>query len=211
LALGLLLLYVPAVGFITFASFEKTQAPEILFFTGFLMGCFLQGLRICVPLFHLWSGVSNFLIFTARSSFAGQFLCALSFFFAALFSSDEQTLTADRNFYIMTASSVVFAVFIPVNVLELDTRFMPHFGFAPTTTAIHIVLYAVSGAVFYINGKTHENGYYAALFPAYTALCSGYFLLTFTDCYLFLTAGAALFLWGTSKYLKSVHRYYIWR
>ncbi|MBO4404755.1 MAG: hypothetical protein J5780_05425, partial [Treponema sp.] len=53
--------YVPLMLTIIYRLFEKTQAMEIIFYSVFLLGCFLEETRIFMPLSGLWQTYTFFL------------------------------------------------------------------------------------------------------------------------------------------------------
>ncbi|MDR1748296.1 MAG: hypothetical protein LBR47_04485, partial [Spirochaetaceae bacterium] len=70
-------IYTPAALFFLYYQFEKTQAAEIIFFTGFLLACQLEGLRILIPLFRLGSIYPGLLLTVCRVVFFARTFAAL--------------------------------------------------------------------------------------------------------------------------------------
>lgn len=104
----------PALSIAIFKGFEKTPSLEILFFSGFIISCVTESARILLPLFGFWKTNSLFLIYIGRIVAAGRFLAPMSLFFATVFSSAEELQNAERNIFILLASTCALQCPMPL-------------------------------------------------------------------------------------------------
>ena len=203
-AIATLALYTPVVSTVVRYVFEKTQSPEILYFTGFLTGCMVETFRLCIPLFNLWGGYSDFIIFTGKLVLAGRILAGMSLLFSAIFSSDDKIQEADKNLVIAIAISVALAAATAVDTRTILPSIMVQTSYHSILMFVRIFLAVMTALAFMLSGKIKTMISYILLF-------AGYMCLTLSDT-LFLTAlGLLLFGIGTKVYLQQLHNYYLWK
>lgn len=210
-SLILLMLFVPASGIFLISTFEKTQSPEVIYYAGFLAGCFLQTIRLSIPLFDLWIGYSSFLVFTARANFAGQIICALCLWFASFFSDEDSVQEADRNLAIALATAVLFSLFIPVNPATLNSAFLLSSGYKFLFELIFIILFLVSFFAFIIRGKQRNMISCMRIAVLFLVFFTGYRILSLSDSLFTLITGAGLLYTGSFLFLNTLHKYYLWK
>lgn len=211
LSLIFVLLFVPSSGFFLLRTFEKTQSPEVIYYAGFLAGCFLQTVRISIPLFNLWIGYSSFLVFTARAAIAGQIICALCLWFASFFSDEDSVQEADRNLAIAAATAVLFALFIPVNPSTLNSAFLLSTGYTYIFNIIYVILFLVSFFAFIIRGKERNMVSSVRIAILFLVFFTGYRILAVSDSLFFLILGSILLYSGSFLFLNTLHKYYLWK
>lgn len=210
-SLILLMLFVPASGIFLISTFEKTQSPEVIYYAGFLAGCFLQTIRLSIPLFDLWIGYSSFLVFTARANFAGQIICALCLWFASFFSDEDSVQEADRNLAIALATAVLFSLFIPVNPATLNSAFLLSSGYKFLFELIFIILFLVSFFAFIIRGKQRNMISCMRIAVLFLVFFTGYRVLSLSDSLFTLITGSGLLYTGSFLFLNTLHKYYLWK
>lgn len=207
----ILLMYVLLASIIIRRTFEKTQSPEIIYFSLFLVGIFLQCMRLCVPIFHLWQGYNNFFVLISRIYFTGQSLTAGSFLFSALFSSDNQVQDADRNLYILCTVAVILASLIPVKTDIIYANFLPQIGFQSTCSVILYVIVIITALILFFFGRTKAEYRHTFISAGFLMIMTGYKTLCAADSFAACAIGAVLLAAGTYAYLISIHRYYLWK
>lgn len=210
-SLILLMLFVPASGIFLISTFEKTQSPEVIYYAGFLAGCFLQTIRLSIPLFDLWIGYSSFLVFTARANFAGQIICALCLWFSSFFSDEDSVQEADRNLAIALATAVLFSLFIPVNPATLNSAFLLSSGYKFLFELIFIILFLVSFFAFIIRGKQRNMISCMRIAVLFLVFFTGYRILSLSDSLFTLITGSGLLYTGSFLFLNTLHKYYLWK
>lgn len=205
------LISIAFLGFYSFSSslfvrysFEKTQSPEIIFFFGFLIGCFFELFRLLIPLFNLWNSFSTLVIFIGKITFAGRFISYFCFLFSALFSTEVQNQQIEKNLLVIFLLSCIFSNFIPISTNKIMPSISPAYGFEKLFILIILTLLFITFVtLLFINKKDYSF--------SYIFVTLGYTILIFS-CNLFFTfLGIILLSLGTSRYLKNIHNYYLWR
>ena len=109
-------------------EFEKTQSTEVIFFALFLIGCFAETVRLCVPLFNLWHELSAFLLFTGRTVLFARTLAPTALLFDAIFSGTEARQHVERNLVILIMVSVMISMLMPLNTAIVLPNFCIKLG-----------------------------------------------------------------------------------
>ncbi|MCR4940497.1 MAG: hypothetical protein K5930_10400 [Treponemataceae bacterium] len=203
-AVAILAIYTPLTCMIITYVFEKTQSPEILYFLGFLAGCMFEPLRLCIPLFNLWDGYSDFLIYIGKFVFAGRILAVLSLLFSSVFSADDKIQEADRNIVIALAISFILASAVAIDTRTILPSIMVRTSFHQILYIMFFFLAAVTVFAFLFNRKIKTM-------IAYILLFSGYVCLTLTSSIFPVATGLILISTGTIFYFKVLHTYYLWK
>lgn len=211
LSIFVLFLSVPVMLFIIQTYFQTTQASEIIFYYGFLIACFAEGIRLITPLFDVANSFSLGFIFLSRLLFMGRILGPLCFLFCALLSSHKMIQDQGSNFFLMIAIPCVFATIVPVNTAFISTTFEPTYGFAGTFAIARVTLIFVSWLSFYIESHNQNAPELKTLANNFVIMISGYLTLTISDNYYLLVTGTGLYIWGTYIYAKILHKMYMWK
>ncbi|MDR2898387.1 MAG: hypothetical protein LBU99_06175 [Spirochaetaceae bacterium] len=204
-------IYTPAALFFLYYQFEKTQAVEVIFFTGFLFACQLEGLRILIPLFGLEQTYPELLLTVCRVVFFARTFAILCFLFTSLFSASGLFQQAGKNIYFLIAVAILFSSLMPLNTERIASTFMVTYGYAHTYMIIRFVLFAVSILAFIITGKHRGLTEYTKAAYAGVVLLLGYGLLICTDNWVFLGAGTLLLTVGSRFFMRYIHKYYLWQ
>ncbi len=204
-------IYASAALFFLYYQFEKTQAAEITFFTGFLLACQLEGLRVLIPLFGLGTIYPGLLLTICRVVFFARTLGILCFLFTAIFSASGLFQQAGKNIYVLAAAAILLASIIPLNTVNVTSTFMVTYGYSETYMVIRFLLLAVSILAFFITGKYRRIHEYVSASYAGIVLLAGYGLLICCDNWAFLGAGTILLAGGSRFFLKYIHKYYLWQ
>ena len=210
LSFPVLILYVPVCFYLLVRFFENTQTSEIIFFTGFLIACLAEAARFVTICLGLWQTFSNSLVFAGNIVLFGRTLAPLSFLCAALLSETSQRQDIERNYVIMITVSVVFAAIIPMNTARIASTGLVTEGFMKLINILRFLLLLTATASFLIHGIKKSNIEYKRLAASSCLLIFGYSLLVSCDSFLFLILGTLALYAGTFKYLKFLHKMYMW-
>lgn len=195
----------PALSIAIFKGFEKTPSLEILFFSGFIISCVTESARILLPLFGFWKTNSLFLIYIGRIVAAGRFLAPMSLFFATVFSSAEELQNAERNIFILLASTCAFGFFYPMDTTITTSTCTVLWGFRKFFAVIRVFIVVVT--IFSVLAEAYTKGIKGIYIKAFgiVVLAAGYGLLCNTDCWLEFFIAIILYVSGCFLYLKTVH------
>lgn len=207
----ILLIFVPTISYISLRIFEKTQAPEAIYFDVFILGVFFTSLQILIHIFSLENSLSLLHLTISKTAFAGQIAVLLSFLFSSIFSNDDQIQIAEKNFYIILIISFFLSNFIPLNLANKSENILTALGFSKQFTfLLPISILCTFFSFLFYNPKQGKKKNYAIPI-AYLMLITGFFILCFSISFIFMVIGSILFFWGTLIYLRTIHDYYLYR
>lgn len=210
-AISLITIFAPLMTFHIVKLFENTQSSEVIFFIGFLAGCLCEGVRFLTPLFGLWSTFSTLLFFCGRITFIGRILCPLSFVFAAIASSVEQRQDIERNIMILITICVVFALIVPINTARISSSGAVTWGYPKLIFISRIVFVMIAFFSFWVIAIRQNTPEYKKISIYMLILLIGHAFLVTADNYFFIILGLPLIVWGSNKYLRTLHSLYMWR
>ncbi|HAM78701.1 MAG TPA: hypothetical protein DCP61_05935 [Treponema sp.] len=193
-----------------YLMFEKTQAVEISYFSGFLIGCCFEGARLLISVKDFQPS-SWTVIFMARIVLSGRILCPISLLFAALLRENEQRQNFERNFLIMIIISAFAGLTLPMNSLNHSTTstiFCGCRGILIIYVAVVVILTLLTLFMHYMQSKSNNS---ALILASFAVMTLGYLILCNEDNYIALTVGVALFASGSMGYLKGIHSSYLWK
>lgn len=211
ISITLFIVYVPIGMFVLLSGFEKTQSIEVIYFSGFLIGCFTEGIRIILPLFGLWKTYTSLFIFTGRLVFAGRVLASLSLLFAAIFSETEQRQNVERNYIVLIVVSALLGMLTPLDTASIVSTCTVKWGYAKMFNAMRLLIFICTMITTVINAITKDSVELKENAVGYALLLSGYSLLLAADNYFILIIATILFGIGNVLYLRSIHTLYLWR
>lgn len=208
----ILTIFTSATICIIYINFEKTQAPEIIYFCFFLIGCIIETTRIWFPIYNLWKNFSIIYIVASRILFFGRMLSTLSLTFLVLFSINQNIQqNENKNCLIITAAAAVFSTLIPVDTITIPSNCAVRFGYEKMFLGICIFCFVAA----YVSMRLYATSIYSKEYKkaslGYFFLSFGYLFLTQTDCFVILFLGATFFIGGTIIFLRNLHRYHIWK
>lgn len=206
----ILLLYVPLCFYLLIRFFENTQTSEIIFFTGFLIACMTESARFLTLCLGLWQSFSNTLIFAGKIVLFGRTLAPLSFLCAAILSETEQRQDMERNYIILFTVAIVFAAVIPMNTARIASTALVTEGFMTLINVTRFLIFVTMILSFLVQGIKKNSMEYMHLASSCFILILGYTMLVSCDNFVFLGLGTAGLFIGTYRYLKFIHKMYMW-
>lgn len=190
--------------------FGKKLPLEVVFFSGFLLGCLCEASRLVVISTGLWQAFSDRLLMLSRVQTFGRTLAPTSFLFAALMSEPSQRQSAARHFLTLLSASMIVAVVTPMNTSLITSTGAVVPSFAPMFDALRISAAAMAAAAFLHSARSREQGAYTKMAAAFAALSAGYAALLCADNFALLAAGIVMVGAGIPRYLLAVHELYVW-
>lgn len=206
----ILLLYVPLCFYMLLRFFENTQTSEIIFFTGFLVACMTESARFLTLCLGLWQTFSNMLILAGKIVLFGRTLAPLSFLCAAILSETDQRQDMERNYIILFTVAIVFAAVIPMNTARITSTALVTEGFMGLINATRFLIFGTMIISFLVQGIKKNSMEYMHLASSCCVLILGYTMLVSCDNFVFLILGTAGLSIGTFRYLKFIHKMYMW-
>lgn len=204
----IMLLYICVTTMIIYHSFEKTQAPDIVFFLLFLFACLCDTSRLLVPAFHLSNTFSLFLLKVGNFHLFARLLAPLALMGNTVLSTEDFRQNTDRNAIILVIISMFFAELIPLNTSVILPNFCISYGYEKAIRSFSFLTCTVSAiSLFRTNQK---NDYKQIMTIGYILLCLGYTIIFYCYSITALTFGVLLLASGTYLYLNEVHKHYLW-
>ena len=191
-------------------SFEKTQAPEILFFAFFGFSFCGEAFRIMVPLakIHEWSPAV--VVYAARAIEFARFFGTLSLLAAGVYANGIDFQKHGRGLIIIALAALTIAAGIPVDGLSYDSSFGPLSGYRVMIDLAEFTIAVIAGLSFLVAAYTKSaREFYSASFGIFLVII-GRDLLLRGDSWAAIPAGGALLIGGTWLFAVKVHRYYLW-
>lgn len=207
-----LVLYMAVAICLVYVNFEKTQSAEIIYFALFLVGTMLEGIRIWLPAYNIWTTFSSVYILLGRFLFFGRMLATLALIFLVLLSINQNAhQEAERNTLIIATTAGVFAWIVPVDTMTIPSNCAVRFGYERLFIALSSMCFAAAFVAMRNQSRSVDSREYRTASNGYITLIAGYLMLTQADSILSLGAGTLLLVLGTVVFLSNLHRYYMWK
>jgi hypothetical protein len=211
LSILLLMLYAPITGVFLFFNFEKTHSAEILYFTGFLLGCFLESARLLIPLFDLWNSHSSLLITSTRITFFGELFAMLCLLVIGINNSFLEAQDSAQTTLLLIIASLFLTMLLPVNTTFIASTMRVKTGFTKTIYIIRILFILASSICFYVTASKIKSKELQQASVSFLILLIGYIIEISADS-LFLCAIGFIFMSiFTAKFVIKLHNYYMWK
>jgi len=204
-------IYVPLAVFFIVRFFGKTQSTEIIFFILFLTGVLFESLRFYMISKGLWITFSDKLISIGKLILFGRTLVSLSFLFAALMSQSNQRQGIVRNLFIITAFSIIISILTPLNTSRILSTGMIEIGFSRMYSIFKLLIVLVTIVAFNNNAHRQDKVGFTWISVSFFSIITGYTILIHSDCFLLLSLGIVFLIFGTLKYLVTIHEIYLWK
>ena len=198
--------------YILYVNFEKTQVPEIIYFTGFLIGCGIEGIRIILPAINIWADFSNLYVFTGKFIFFGRFIAIINLIIMAILSTKEDNQQfSDQSLIIICAAAALLANTIPIDTITIPSNCSINFGFEKMYLVLSSICIAIGFITMLLLNQNLGSPEYKKCAIGFLLLSFGYIFLTQGDCFIVIFIGVTLLLLGTFEFLWNLHKFYIWK
>ena len=208
IGLFILLAYICVATLIIYHSFEKTQAPDIVFFLLYLVACLCDTSRLLVPVFQISGTYSLFLLKVGNFHLFARLLAPMALMGTTVLSTEDFRQNTDRNCIIIIIIAMFFAEMIPLNTAIILPNFCISYGYVKAIRAFCLLTCAVSAVSLFCTNR--KNEYRQIMTIGYVLLCIGYSLIFYCYNIASLAAGTLLLGGGTYLYLNEVHKHYLW-
>lgn len=190
--------------------FEKTQAPEIIFFAFFALSMAVEGLRCSVPLTLVREWPPAIADVASRGITFGRLFGSLALFTASVYANGIEFQKHGRVLLMIGIAALAVATGLPVDGQSYDTSFMPTSGYRSMMTTAEASIAVISVASFLVAGYTRSAREYSLAAVGVSLVFVGRELLVKGDSWVTMPAGVALLAAGTWITAAQTHRYYMW-
>jgi len=192
-------------------TFSKTLAPELFFFTIFILTFSFEMFRLLFLYFDIRSYPFIFGIIVTRIVHFGRFLRIFSIFTAGLFACSLSNPKTGIYLGIGILLALGYAIGIPVDAAESTGTLLYGVGIAHYTRVIFAIGEVLSVINFILAGiLKNTREYYFMAIAFFITLAGGTMLIAFPQRLLFLAIGVPLLLAGTILFGKRSHELYLW-
>lgn len=203
--------YIGVCSLLLIKYFEKTHAPEIVYFTTFLTYMLVESSRLFIPALELWKGNYFLLIIVSKLVF----FCRLTGFSimlcGAALSGTKSEMQDSSSRFAITALAVLTACSVPVDTLKIFSTWVIPSAYYTLFLVIRILFAATTSISFWITSWKNEVREYKQVSAFFMLLSLGLIMLQETDNPAFFIAGALLLSAGTFGFLRALHNYYLWK
>lgn len=190
--------------------FEKTQAPEILFFAFFALSLASEALRCSVPLALVREWPPAIADVASRGITFGRLYGSLALFAASVYANGIEFQKHGRVLIIIGIAALAVATGLPIDGQTYDTSFMPTSGYRSMMTTAEASIAVISVASFLVAGYARSSREYSLVAVGVSLVFVGRELLVKGDSWVTMPAGVALLAAGTWITAAQTHRYYMW-
>jgi hypothetical protein len=190
--------------------FEKTKAPEILFFAFFVISFAFEACRIIIPLKEANELPSIYLIMSGRMLFFGRYFGLFSLFMASVYASGFNVQQQKNNILILLIVSFVFALDIPIDGFSWTSSLSMVNGYPQLFEMVELGVVVITLATFFIAALSRGSKDYIFVGLGAFAVFIGRAFLVNADTWFALCAGLLLLSVGTWLICIRLHSIYLW-
>jgi hypothetical protein len=191
-------------------SFEKTQAPEILFISLFVLPFSFEAVRLLMPLQKIRAIPSVYLLLAFRIVLFGRFFGIFALFAAGVYAAGLK-VQKQLNVILITAFvSLVVSMGIPVDIFTWDSSFSVINGYLSPFRMIEFIVMVITMMSFFISAWSRGSREYIAVGSGSFLACAGRNILLSGDTWISPLPGLLLLTAGIWLISTKLHKVYLW-
>jgi hypothetical protein len=195
---------------VIYVLFEKTQAPEILFFANFILSLSLELSRMAIPLINYYNTSLTYTIFAGKILLFSRLFGLFSLFLASNYAAGLEMQRYGILLLLNAAICLALASGVPIDNMNWDTALTPQFGFADMFYFIEATILGITILSFFISIKNKSSKDYLYVSIGILLVLVGRDFLLHADSYIELMISVPALGFGTWMYCKNLHQYYLW-
>ena len=198
-------------GIITvYVLFEKTQAPEILFFANFVLSLSLEISRMANPLINYYGASLTYSIFAGKLLLFSRLFGLFSLFLASVYATGMEIQRYGLLLLLNGAVCFALASGVPIDSMLWDTALTPQFGFSDMFFLIEATIVIITILSFFIAIKNKSSKDYMFVSVGIALVLLGRDLLFHADTIPEIVLAVPILAVGTWMYCGYLHQYYLW-
>ncbi|MDR1949495.1 MAG: hypothetical protein LBQ38_08885 [Spirochaetaceae bacterium] len=190
--------------------FEKTQAPEILFFALFALSLTVEASRIMVPLRTVYGLPSVYLVMASRVLLFGRYFGTFSLFAASLYAAGLEMRKQGNIIFIISLATLVLALGIPIDGMSWDTSLSMIYGYSSMFTIVETGIILITMLTFFVSAYSRGSGEYVLIGVGALLVFAGRNMLLGADTWITPLPGLLILATGTWFICSRLHRVYLW-
>jgi hypothetical protein len=193
-----------------YTFFEKTQAPEILFITLFVLSLSFETMRLVTPLQKTWEIPSLYLLMASRTLLFGRFFGIFSLFAASVCAAGLESQKQVNIILIAAFIALVVSLRIPIDILTWDSSFSMINGYLSLFRMIETVVLAITIASFFISAWSRGTPEYLIIGTGALLASIGRNMVLSGDTWISPLPGLLLLVAGIWLVCTKLHKVYLW-
>ncbi|GHV54265.1 hypothetical protein AGMMS49579_14510 [Spirochaetia bacterium] len=190
--------------------FEKTQAPEILFFTLFVLSFSFEGMRIIVPLQKIHETPALYLLMSSRVLLFGRFFGIFSLFAASVCAAGLEVQKQQNIVMIIALITLVITLGVPIDILTWDASYCTINGYTALFRMVEAGVLLITMLSFFISAYSRGSNEYILIGVGSFLVFLGRNLLLTADTWATPLPGLAALITGTWFICTRLHKVYLW-
>jgi hypothetical protein len=209
-SLSAAVLFSPAALILIYLFFEKTQAPEILFITLFVLSFSFESMRLMTLLQKVWVIPSIYLLLASRALLFGRLLGIFSLFAAGVCAAGLEIQKQLNVIFIVIFIALVVTLGIPIDILTWDSSFSMVNGYLSLFRMVEAVVLLITMASFFISVWSRGTPEYAAIGLGSFLAFTGRSILLSADTWISPIPALLCLVAGAWLICTKLHRVYLW-
>jgi hypothetical protein len=209
-SLAAAVLFSPIALIMIYLFFEKTQAPEILFITLFVLSFSFEAMRLMTLLQKVWVIPSIYLLLASRALLFGRLLGIFSLFTAGVCAAGLEVQKQLNVIFIAIFISLVVTLGIPIDILTWDSSFSMVNGYLSLFLMVEAVVLLITMASFFISAWSRGTPEYMVIGLGSFLVFTGRSILLSADTWISPLPGILFLVAGTWLICTKLHRVYLW-
>jgi hypothetical protein len=190
--------------------FEKTQAPEILYFALFVLSFAFEGLRVVIPLKVKYTLPNMYLVMAARGLLFGRYYGFFSLFAASVYASGLEVQKQGNILFIIAVAALIIALGVPIDTLSWDSSLNMISGYQSMFGMLETGIILITMVSFFISAYSRGDKEYIPIGIGSLLVFMGRNILLNADTWASPLPGLLLLAAGTWFICTHLHRIYLW-
>jgi hypothetical protein len=190
--------------------FEKTQAPEILFFAFFALSFAFEAIRVIIPLGTTRELPNIYLVMASRVLLFARYFGILSLFAASVYAAGLDMQKQGNIIFIIAIATLTIALGMPIDGLAWDSTLSMVNGYQAIFNLLEVGLVLITMVSFFVSAYSRGSREYIFTGLGSLLVCLGRTILLTTDTWVTPLPGLAILAAGTWFICGQLHRVYLW-
>ncbi|MDR2111204.1 MAG: hypothetical protein LBP32_07835 [Spirochaetaceae bacterium] len=190
--------------------FEKTQAPEIFFFTFFILSFSFEAARIMPPLTRVYGLPSIYFTMTSRVLLFGRYFGLFSLFTASVYAAGLNVQKQGNFVFVIIIAALMIALRAPVDGVSWDSSLSMITGYSSMFKLVEAGIMGITMISFFVSSFSRGAREYIFIGIGSCLVFFGRNILLGADTWVTPLPGLIILGLGTWFICTYLHRVYLW-
>jgi hypothetical protein len=190
--------------------FEKTQCPEILFFSFFALSFAFEAVRILIPLRAVYVISPLYLLMAFRILLFTRYFGIFSLFTASVYAAGLDVQKQRNIILIIMVATMVIAMGVPIDTLSWDSSLSMISGYTSMFRMVEAGILLITMVSFFISAYSRGAGEYVLIGVGSFFVFLGRNILLGADTWASPLPALLLLAAGTWFICTQLHKVYLW-